>query len=182
MTTNNATWPWTWPVTWSAGAPVTAEDHHVDAIIDILSQAEDFALWTPTFPGDATGPSVRAYWDDATSERGPGADQPEILYVWSPTGSTLDRFSMDGDEFRRNDSIEVQIWSLDADRVEQLQHDVTNILSQYLDDNKTDTPYTDVAPVNEEDFREQKPARSTDHFVMSVEVATDGLQDTLKNA
>jgi hypothetical protein len=88
---------------------------------------------------------------------------------------------MDGDDFRRNDSVEVQAWSLDETEVEQLQRDITDILSQYLDDNKTETPYTDVAPVNEEDFREQKPARTTDHYVMSVEVETDGLQDTRKN-
>ena len=58
---------------------------------------------------------------------------------------------------------------------------MTRILSQYLDDNNTQTPYTDVAPVGEEDFREQTPARRTDHYVMSVEVETRGLQDTGKN-
>jgi len=151
----------------------TSADHHVAAIIDLLAAA---TTWTP-----ATDPTIKRYWDDAQSERGPGADQPAILYVWSPTGSTLDRFSMDGDDFRRNETVEVQAWSLDETETEQLQRDITDILSQYLDDNKTETPYTDVAPVNEEDFREQKPARTTDHYVMSVEVETDGLQDTLKN-
>lgn len=151
----------------------TSAEHHVAAIIDLLEAA---TTWTPT-----TDPVVKRYWDDAQSERGPGADQPAILYVWSPTGSTLDRFSMDGDDFRRNDTVEVQAWSLDETETDQLQRDITDILSQYLDDNKTETPYTDVAPVNEEDFREQKPARTTDHYVMAVEVETDGLQDTRKN-
>jgi len=153
---------------------VTNAEHHVQAIIDLL-EAADAAEWTPDVP------RVRKYWDDAQSERGPGADQPAILYVWSPVGSTLDRFSMDGDHFRRNDTVEVQAWSLDETEVEQLQRDVTRILSAYLDDNTTETPYTDVAPVGEEDFREQKPARTTDHYVMSVEVETDGLQDTEQN-
>lgn len=155
---------------------VTSADHHVQAIIDLLDAAPS-TDWTP-----ATDPVVKRYWDDAQSERGPGADQPAILYVWSPTGSTLDRFDMDGDDFEREDTVEVQAWSLDETETEQLQRDVTDILSQYLDDNRTDTPYTDVAPVNEEDFREQKPARQTDHYVMAVEVETTGLEDTEKNA
>ena len=155
---------------------VTSAGHHVQAIIDLLENA-DSTEWTP-----ATDPVVKQYWDDAQSERGPGADQPAILYVWSPTGSSLDRFSMDGDDFDRSDTIEVQAWSLDETVVEQLQADVVDILSQYLDDNKVQTPYHDVAPVNTEDFREQKPARSTDHYVMSVEVETRTLEDTEKNA
>jgi len=155
---------------------VTNASHHVQAIIDLLEAATD-SEWTPT-----NTPNVRRYWDDAQAERGPGSDQPAILYVWSPTGTSLERFSADGDDFRKQDSIEVQAWSLDATESRQLQTDVTDILSQYLDDNKTATPYTDVAPVAQEDFREQKPARTTDHYVMSVEIETDGLSDTEKNA
>jgi len=155
---------------------VTNAGHHVQVIIDLLENAAS-TEWTP-----ATDPVVKNYWDDAQSERGPGADQPAILYVWSPTGSSLDRFSMDGDEFDRSDTVEVQAWSLDETEVEQLQADVVDILSQYLDDNETQTPYTDVAPVATEDFREQKPARTTDHYVMSVEIETRDLQPTEKNA
>jgi len=150
---------------------VTSAEHHVQVIIDLLQNA-DATEWQPTTP------NVRNYWDDAQSERGPGADQPGILYVWSPTGSTLDRFSMDATRFDRSDTVEVQAWSLDETETRQLQGGVVDILSQYLDDNETLTPYTDVAPVATEDFREQKPARTTDHYVMSVEVETRDLQQT----
>jgi len=150
---------------------VTSAEHHVQVIIDLLQNA-DATEWTPATP------TVKNYWDDAQSERGPGAGQPPILYVWSPTGSTLDRFSIDGDKFEREDAIEVQAWTLDATETRQLQGNVVDILSQYLDDNETETPYTDVAPVNTDDFREQKPARTTDHYVMSVEVETVDLQAT----
>jgi len=153
---------------------VTSAEHHVQVIIDLLQNA-DATEWTPATP------TVKQWWDDAQSERGPGADQPGILYVWSPTGSTLDRFSIDGDKFEREDAIEVQAWTLDATETRQLQSDVVDILSQYLDDNERQTPYTDVQPTNTEDFREQKPARTTDHYVMSVEVETTDLQDTEKN-
>jgi hypothetical protein len=153
---------------------VTNAEHHVQVIIDLLENA-DATEWTPDTP------TVKNYWDDAQSERGPGAGQPGILYVWSPTGSTLDRFSIDGDKFDRSDTVEVQAWTLDETETRQLQGNVVDILSQYLDDNETETPYTDVQPTNTEDFREQKPARTTDHYVMSVEVETTDLQDTEKN-
>lgn len=171
MTTNNSTWPWTWPVTWSNGQPVTNEEHHVEAIIDLLSQAEDYAFWRPT------PPTVRKYWADSQSEKGPGADQPAILYVWSPTDSTLERFSVDDTELQQQDTVEVQVWSLDETEATILQEDVTRILSEYLDDNQTNVPYTDVAPVVESDYREQKNARSTDYYITAVEVETDGLTE-----
>lgn len=173
-TTENTTWAWTWPVTWSDGEGVTAQDHQTGAIYDLLSQAEDFGGWT------APTPNVRRWWDDAQGERGPGAEQPPVVYVWSPTGSTLDRFDMDGNDFEQQDTVEVQVWSLSEHEAEQLQSDVTRILSGYLDDNTVATPYSDVAPVNEEDFREQTPARRTDHYVMSVEIETTHLSATGK--
>ncbi|QAS68862.1 SPP1 gp17-like tail completion protein [Haloferax tailed virus 1] len=154
----------------------TSASHHVQAIIDLLEAAPD-ADWTPT-----QTPTVKRYWDDAQSERGPGADMPAILYVWSPTTSSLDRFSMDGDVFDQNDSIEVQAWSFDETEVEQLQGDIVQILSEYLDDNEVQTPYSDVAPTGTNDFREQTPARTTGHYIMSVEVETRGLSETAKNA
>lgn len=169
MTTNNSTWPWTWPVTWSNTKPVTNESHHVEAIIDLLSQAKDYAYWR------TTPPQVKKYWADAQSEKGPGADMPAILYVWSPVDSTLDRFSVDDDELQQSNTVEVQVWSLDETEATVLQADVTRILSEYLDDNQTNVPYTDVAPVVESDYREQKNARSTDHYIMAVEIETGGL-------
>ena len=146
----------------------TSAAHHVQAVIDLLDAAGPSQY--------AVVPVVKNYWDDTQQERGPGADQTPILYVWSPTGSSLDRFSMDGTEFRRNDTVEVQAWSLDESETAQLQRDVVDILSQYLDDNQTETPYTDLAPVTAEDFRAQNPARKTDHYVMSVTVETTGLR------
>ena len=154
---------------------VSNADHHVQVVIDLLKDA-DAGQWTPDTP------DIRNYWDDSGSERGNGADMPAVLYVWSPTGSTLERFSSDGDKFDRQDTIEIQIWSLDEPETQQLQSDVVDILSQYLDDNKIRTPYSDLAPTGTDDFREQTSATHTNHYVMSVEVGTRGLQDTQKLA
>jgi len=122
--------------------------------------------------------TVKNWWEDAQSERGPGAGQPPVAYVWSPTGSTLDRFSIDANRFNQTDTIEVQVWSLDAREAKLLQQDITEILSRYLDDNNERTEFVDVAPVVENDFRQQNPARDTEHYVLSVEVETRGLSPT----
>lgn len=173
MTTNNSTWPWTWPITWSSGTPVTAETHHVDAIFDLLQQAEDFGLWTTT-------PEIYKYWTHSQSERGPGAGMPPYLYLWSPTTSTLDRFSVDTDDYLRQDTLIVQQWSLNETEARQLQSDTARVLSQFLDDNSVNTPYTDVQPVGLDDWREQKPARTTEHYVMGVELETTELDPSGK--
>jgi hypothetical protein len=144
---------------------------HVEQILTLLQDAPD-TDWTPDTP------TIKRYWDDARSERGPGADQPGVLYVWSPTTSSLDRFSMDGTRFDRTDTVEVQIWALDAAESQQLQSDAADILGETIDDNAVNTPYSTVEPTGLNDFREQKPARQTDHYVMSVEVEARGLDET----
>lgn len=150
---------------------VTNAGHAVQDVINLLENA-DPAEWTPE------PPNVHRYWDVAQSEKGPGADQPDEIYVWSPTSTDLEQFSIDGDKFDQTDGIEVQIWSLDDVAVRQLQSDVTEILSGYLDDNAVATPYSTVKPTAENDFREQKMAQSTDHYIMSVELDTRGLSET----
>lgn len=151
--------------------PTVGVDAPADQIKSLLSQ---------TSGGNWTGekPTVKHYWDDAQGERGPGASQAPVLYVWQPTSSTLDRFSMDGTRFDRGDTVRVQVWSLDERRAVQVQRDVTAFISEYLDDNAVQTPASDIAPVTEDDFREQNPARKTDHYVMSVEIEIRGLQST----
>jgi hypothetical protein len=152
---------------------VTSADDAVAAIIDLLQAAPD-TDWTPDTP------DIKQWWDDAQNERGPGADQSGICYVWSPTGSSLDRFSIDGTRFDRQDNVEVQIWTLDETDTEQLRRDVVDIISQYLDDNETQTPFTDVQPVTSTDWREQNQARRTDHYIASVEIQTRDLDPTDK--
>jgi len=82
---------------------------------------------------------------------------------------------MDGTRFREDTTVEIQVWSLDEQEARQLQADVTRILAKYLNDNRNNTPYSDVHPTGQADFREQKPARDTRHYVMSVTVETTGL-------
>jgi hypothetical protein len=149
---------------------VTNAGHHVEDVINLLEAATSWST--------AQDPVVRPYWDDAQSEKGPGADQPAVIYVWSPTDSTLDRFSIDETEQEASHTVEVQIWSLDETEPVTLQNDVVRILSQYLNDNAIQTPYTELGPTTVSDFREQKNARVTEHYITSVEVETRGLEPT----
>lgn len=153
---------------------VTSAAHHVPAIIDLL-EAANATAWP-----DDTAPEVFRYQDRSQSERGPGADQPPHLYVWSPTTTSLEQFSMDGTRFDRQDTIEILAYSYDETEVRQYRDAAVQILSAYLDDNETATPYSTVEPTGLNDFREQKATRRTDHFVMGLEVDPRGLTDTGK--
>ncbi len=153
---------------------VTQADNHVTAVIELL-KAEPDSTWSVS-----GSPRIKEFWDDATSERGPGADQPPVIYVHSPTGSSLDRHSMDGLLFNRGNTAQIQIFSLSKSQVVDVQADVVRVLSEYLDDNRTQTPFIDLAPTQASDFREQKPSRITNHYVTRVTVETVNLTDTGK--
>jgi len=74
--------------------------------------------------------------------------------------------------------VELLVYSLDSRETELVQSDVTRVLSEYLNDNKTETPFATVEPVAESDFRSQKQRRLTDHYVQGVQVEPRGLSDT----
>lgn len=150
----------------------TNAGHHVEDVINLL-EAAGTAEWNAT-----QDPVIRPYWADAQREKGPGADQPAVIYVWSPTDSTLDQFSIDETEQEANHTAEIQIWSLDETETVTLQNDVVQIMSQYLNDNAIQTPYTELGPSTVSDFREQKNARVTEHYITSVELQTRGLEST----
>ncbi|UBF23336.1 SPP1 gp17-like tail completion protein [Halorubrum tailed virus 29] len=145
---------------------------------DVVYQVIRLLRNAATDEWDTATPAIRTYWDDAQSERGPGAGQPPVCYVWSPTDSTLEPFSMDGTRFDKGNTVEVQVWALRPDTAKRVQQNVTHILGTYINDNSGATPYSTLEPSGQGDFREQKPARDTQHYVMSVEIETRGLPPT----
>jgi len=151
---------------------VTSAEHHVPAIIDLLEAAASTA-WP-----SHTAPDVFRYQDRSQQERGPGADQPPHLYVWSPTTSSLEQFTRDGTQFDRADVLDILVYSFDETESRQYRDAAVDILSSYLDDNKTATPYATVEPTSLNDYREQKVTRQTDHFVTGLEVEPRGLTPT----
>jgi len=117
-------------------------------------------------------PDVQFYWESAQSERGNGADQPGDVYVWSPTGETHERFSLDSDKGRTDDTtdVEILVYSLDEFEVMEYAEDIAGVLEGYFDDNKDFTNFTTIEPVATRDYREQTNHRATDHYVAGVEV------------
>src|SRR6056297_690713 len=149
---------------------VSGASSHTQAIKDIL-EAEDTGSWTDSIP------NIRFYRDDPPSEKGPGEGQPPVVYVWSPTSTDLPQFSSDGDLFDRQSSVEILVYSLDDTECEQVQNDVVQIISSYFADNTVRTEFNDIRPNNKNDYRSQKNAGRTDHFIMGVEATLRGLDD-----
>lgn len=151
----------------------TSETDPVESIYDLLDQAtNDTSLWTNN------PPEVNYYWDIPFAEKSPGADQPDRLYVWSPTGVDTPPFSADGERFDADATVEIQMWSLDEFDVKALQNDVLQFLSNYFADNKEDTAFTHIFPQTASDYREQNPSRRTEAYVMAVEIDLRRLSDT----
>jgi hypothetical protein len=151
---------------------ISSATSHVQVIIDLL-EAEPDTTWSVS-----GSPRIKDFFADAAAEKGPGADQPPVIYVWSPTGANIERHSMDDQQFYRENVALVLIMSLSEQQVIDVQADVVQILSEYLQDNREATPFNDLAPTQASDFREQKEARLTDHFATQVRVVTKNLPTT----
>ena len=139
-------------------------ENYVEKIIALL-QAEADTFWGTTEP-----PVIKTYQADAQQERGQGADQPPVIYVWSPTSESLEAFSLDGTQYDREPTVECLAYSLDEGVAVQLQQDIVESLSGYINDNKQETIFTNVEPSAASDYREQNAARSTEQNVMGVTV------------
>jgi hypothetical protein len=150
---------------------LTDANDPIQVIVDLLELEAKSAYTTRK-------PTIKRYFDDAPAERGPGANQPPDIYVWSPTSATLDRHSMDDQQFDRQNTLQILIMSLDEPAVIDVANDVVGILSKRLQDNRDVTPFIDLAPTQVSDFRRQTSARDTDHFVTRVTVETKNLPDT----
>jgi hypothetical protein len=142
----------------------------VQTIQDILERTE--GVWR------AEEPIVKNYWDEAQSERGQGADQPPKLYVWQPASESHDKFSLDGDHSDDTVTIEVLVYSLNETEAKRYAADVRGLLQLYINDNADVTEYTEIKPVNTNDYREQNNRRATEQYVLSVEVEMRTLQET----
>jgi len=139
-------------------------ENHVEKIIALL-QAEANTFW-----GTSKPPNIKKYQADSQQERGQGADQPPVIYVWSPTSTSLEPFSLDGTQFDREPTVECLAYSLDEGEAVQLQQDIIESLSAYINDNNQDTSFSTVEPSDAADYREQNVARTTEQFVMGVTV------------
>lgn len=140
----------------------TTEVTPTEAIAELLSTA-DASVWSTTTP------SVFEWWERSQSERGPGDGMPPELYVWQPTGASLERFSADGDLLVESPTVEIYVFTLSEADTRVLARDVIKYLSEFMSDNYQNSEYADIQPTAVEDFREQKMTAKTNHYVYTVE-------------
>ena len=151
--------------------PTTQEDGPIEAIQDLLEQA-DSSVWS------TDDPDVFKWWDIAQSERGPGQGQPPRLFVSQLTGAPIDRISADGVLLQEEPTVEVWVYTLSESETAQLARDVIQFTSAFMDNQEQNLPFVDVVPSNVEDFRHQKMRQVTNHFVYQVEIQMEALSDT----
>ncbi len=141
----------------------TSAGEAVQTVFDIL----DGSSWS------LQDPEVQFYWDVPQSQKGPGADQPPEAYVFSPTGSNIDKFSADGDLTDETQTVLIQFYVLKSDNRSNLSgylRETIDILGDYYDDNTLNTNFTELAPQSASDFRRQANARKSDYHIGAVEV------------
>ena len=142
----------------------------VDSIIEILDTPEisDYRNQDPT---------VLNYWDRTQQERGQGAGQPAEIYVWETAGKSIERFSLDNTSTHDTASVEALIYSLDEQEVIDYAEDARNNIEQFFDDNKEETEWQTIEVTSVNDFREQTQRRSTDQYVVSLEIELEKIQE-----
>ena len=170
--TNYTTFPTTFDATFGDGRPLTGESAPVEAITELLEGAEQFGVW------NTADPNVYKWWDRSQSERGPGQGQPPELYVSSLTGAPIERISAEGALLQEEPTVEIWVYTLSESDTAQLARDVIQFMSEYMDNQEKQSPFVDIVPSNVEDFREQKLAQHTDHFVYQVEISLERLSNT----
>jgi len=121
-------------------------------------------------------PTVLNYWDRTQQERGPGADQPAEIYVWETAGKDIERFSLDDDSTHDTASVEALVYSLDEQAVIDYAEDARNNIEQFFDDNKEASSWQTIEVTSVNDFREQTQRRSTDQYVVSLEIELEKIQ------
>jgi hypothetical protein len=180
---------------------VTQKINGVDAVTDILNQAVDIAdaavsasgRFNPGFGQDSLGfgrselfvplslpqsyqtiPEVYKLHNISTQER---ENNPNpALYVWSPTETSFERFSADGNRLIRDGSVEIIVASLDPATTVNLTQDTVDVLGNYIADHHDKTDLRTVEPESATDDRASTVFRHTDHYTGTVSVSSQVLQ------
>lgn len=169
MAQNYTVFSWEFPATFGDGGGTSTDTDPVDTVIQLLKDAATFDLWSqPT-------PDIQHHDQIPISEKGPGDGQPAQVYVWQPTDSTIEQLTADGRFLDTDNTVEVQIWSLDRQEVTEYREDVVDIFGDYLDDQQGISEFLTLPPSASRDYRADKRARRTDHYIQTVEISPRAL-------
>jgi len=105
-------------------------------------------------------------------ERTPQArlnESRDAVYIWQPVDGEIERVTADGDLLFRENTVEVWVYVLeDKQRAVQLRKDILQFFADYIDDNKANTRFNDIQPVNDMDNRPGNLPRDSSHDVMGL--------------
>jgi hypothetical protein len=99
------------------------------------------------------------------------------LYVYAPTEATVDKFAIDGDSINQTNTIEILIMTLDELETRGYQSDIVAGLTQFYDDNQTETGFHRFANITASDIRNEHITQQTDHYIASVTVEVQKFTD-----
>jgi hypothetical protein len=99
------------------------------------------------------------------------------LYVYAPTEATIDKFSIDADTTNQTNTIEILIMTLEQERTRAYQQNFVRYLTQFYDDNQTETGFHRFANITASDIRNEHITQQTDHYIASVTVEVQKFTD-----
>ncbi|AFH23026.1 hypothetical protein OSG_eHP41_00020 [environmental Halophage eHP-41] len=99
------------------------------------------------------------------------------LYVYAPTEATIDKFSIDADTTNQTNTIEILIMTLDQERTRAYQQNFVRYLTQFYDDNQTETGFHRFENITASDIRNEHITQQTDHYIASVTVEVQKFTD-----
>jgi len=141
----------------------------VQAVVDLLNGAQS-SVWTNQ------APEVYLQWD--VTQRGRETNNNPALYVWSPVEGTFDPLAADYTRLDEEQTIEIDVWTLDPEITATVATDVIQFMSEYGNDNEDKTEFLHLRPESTGDARAEHIARQTDHYITTVTVAVRNLRDT----
>jgi hypothetical protein len=150
----------------------SSSEFAVEAIHDLLTGADATDWATAGDPPDRFG----FLWDFDHNDR---INYPDpALYLWSPVDTDISKFSADGDRMLEDNTVEIVVMTLDSLTTKQYERDVIQIISQYYDDNESDTEFYTIPPSNKSDLRNEHIPQQTDHYMSTVHVEPRKYQAT----
>jgi len=139
----------------------------IDAIVKLLNKDITYRLDKPD--------RIAPIWEYSHNDRINFPDP--ALYVYAPTEASIDKFSIDGDSTNQTNTIEILIMTLDESKTRGYQSDIVSELTQFYDDNQTETGFHRFANITASDIRNEHITQQTDHYIASVTVEVQKFTD-----
>jgi len=141
-----------------------------DPIAQIVSLLDDTSIYQLDKPE-----RIAPIWEYSHNDRVNFPDP--ALYVYAPTEATVDKFAIDGDSINQTNTIEILIMTLDEFDTRGYQSDIVAGLTQFYDDNQTETAFHRFENITASDIRNEHITQQTDHYIASVTVEVQKFTD-----